>query len=130
MNYLLDACVLFALLMPEHVHHQSAQDWLRPIGAFAVCPITEGALARYIFRTRPDGAEASAIMLSRLAAWPGYTFWDDSISYAQVDLSRVIGHKQVTDAYLVALERSKGGKLATFDEALAAFYPDVELVAA
>lgn len=130
MSYLLDASVLIPLLTPEHVHHQAAQDWLRPIGAFAGCPITEGSLVRYIFRTRPDGAEASAIMLSRLAAWPGYTFWGDSMSYAQVDLSHVIGHKQVTDAYLVALARSKGGRLATFDEALAAFYPDVELVTA
>lgn len=128
MKYLLDASVLIPLLTPEHIHHRAAQDWLRPIGAFAGCPITEGALVRYIFRTRPDAAETAAIMLSRLAAWPGYSFWEDSVSYAQVDLSRVIGHKQVTDAYLVALARARGGKLATFDEALAVFYPDVELV--
>ena len=128
MIYLLDASVLIPLLSPEHIHHQTAQEWLRPIGAFAGCPLTEGALVRYIFRTLPEPAETTRIVLSRLSVWSGYTFWQDSLSYANIDLTRVIGHKQVTDAYLVALARSKGGKLATFDEALAALYPEVELI--
>ena len=129
MIYLLDASVLIPLLSPEHIHHHTAQDWLRPIGGFAGCPLTEGALVRHIFRTVPNPAETARVVLSRLSTWPGYTFWEDSLSYAHVDLTRVIGHKRVTDAYLVALARSKGGKLATFDQALAAIHSDVELVA-
>lgn len=34
----------------------------------------------------------------------------------------VIGHRQVTDAYLVALARHHGGRLATLDRGLAALH--------
>jgi len=37
----------------------------------------------------------------------------------------VQGHKQVTDAYLAALARAHGGRLATLDATLAAMHPDV-----
>lgn len=41
----------------------------------------------------------------------------------------VIGHRQVTDAYLAQLARAQGGKLATFDQGLAKLHHDVaELV--
>jgi predicted nucleic acid-binding protein len=41
----------------------------------------------------------------------------------------VIGHRQVTDAYLVALARHHDGRLATFDRGLAALHDDaVELL--
>lgn len=45
------------------------------------------------------------------------------------DLTHVVGHRHVTDAYLAALAASRGGRLATFDQALAASVPDlVELI--
>jgi len=57
---------------------------------------------------------------------PGYEFWADDLSYAQADLGNIIGHKQVTDAYLVALTRSRSdAKLATLDMALALAHLDV-----
>jgi uncharacterized protein len=37
----------------------------------------------------------------------------------------VLGHRQVTDAYLAALARHHHGKLATFDKGLAALHSDV-----
>ena len=48
-------------------------------------------------------------------------------SYAQVDLSQVIGHRQVSDAYLISLVRAHGSqaRLATLDEELVQLYPDV-----
>ena len=56
---------------------------------------------------------------------PGYEFWSDSVSYRRTDLRTITGHKQVTDAYLVALVRQHpGSKLATLDEGLAQLYPD------
>ncbi|HMS54832.1 MAG TPA: VapC toxin family PIN domain ribonuclease [Fimbriimonadaceae bacterium] len=128
MKFLLDSCVLIPLVTPEHIHHSAAQDWLRPIGSFAGCPITEGALARYLFRTRKDARNLASETFRRLREWPGYTFWQDSLSYAEVDFSQILGHAQVTDAYLVGLARKMGGRLATFDEALSMLYPDVELI--
>lgn len=51
MMYLLDANLLIALCMPEHVHHEDAMRWLASLGetareqpTLALCAITEGAL--------------------------------------------------------------------------------------
>jgi predicted nucleic acid-binding protein len=54
-----------------------------------------------------------------------YEFWPDAVSYADADLTGVIGHRQVTDAYLVALVQAHpGAKLATMDQPLVHMYPD------
>jgi len=37
----------------------------------------------------------------------------------------VLGHRQVTDAYLAGLARKQKGRLATLDEGLAALHEDV-----
>jgi predicted nucleic acid-binding protein len=37
----------------------------------------------------------------------------------------VIGHRQVTDAYLAQLARANHGRLATFDRGLAALHTDI-----
>jgi predicted nucleic acid-binding protein len=37
--------------------------------------------------------------------------------------NRLVGHQQVTDAYLLALARKKGGKLATLDRSVAGLLP-------
>lgn len=63
-----------------------------------------------------------------IAAQPGYHFWPDDISHSVIDLPRIGGHGQVTDAYLVALARAHGSRLATFDQALAAVHPEAVLV--
>ncbi|MGH4013406.1 MAG: hypothetical protein ACRDSL_05625 [Pseudonocardiaceae bacterium] len=56
---------------------------------------------------------------------PRHEFWLDSIPFTEVRLTGVIGHRQVTDAYLAQLARSRTGRLATFDQGLAELYPDV-----
>ena len=47
-----------------------------------------------------------------------------------VDLpwAAIRGHRQITDAYLAALARKHGAKLATFDRALASVHGDVALL--
>ncbi|MGH3319762.1 MAG: hypothetical protein ACRDN9_06190 [Streptosporangiaceae bacterium] len=37
----------------------------------------------------------------------------------------MVGHRQVTDAYLAQLARTQGRAFATFDKGLAAAHPDV-----
>ena len=50
-------------------------------------------------------------------------------SYIDVPTQGIIGHRQVTDAYLAQLARAHGSRLATFDQALAKLHHDVaELV--
>ena len=40
-------------------------------------------------------------------------------------LKGVVGHRQVTDAYLAQHARRRNSKIATFDEGMAALHPDV-----
>lgn len=82
-----------------------------------MCPIVEGALARFLLRIG-ESARTATIMIAGVRAHPRCEFWSDDISYRQVDLTRLQGHRQVTDAYLAALAEHHGGVLATFDAAL------------
>jgi uncharacterized protein len=126
---LLDANVLIALLVEEHVHHEAAGDWFAGVGGmFATCPITQGSLIRMLIR---EGQPASAAreILTRTTAHPRHEFWADDVPYTAVPTTGIIGHRQVTDAYLAQLARARGSRLATFDQALASLHADVaELV--
>lgn len=125
MTVLLDANVLIALLVADHVHHDAAESWLSVGGFdFATCPITEGSLVRLLVR-EGQSAAAAASLLSALFDHPRHAFWPDDVAYRQVDLGNVHGHRQVTDAYLASLARFREGRLATFDRGLAVTYPDV-----
>lgn len=121
---LLDANVLIALATPDHSAHQRARAWFRPDLPFATCPITQGALMRFYFRwaVRPSMSEAKRL-LGRIVSQKTHVFWPDDLSYTDLPERGVLGHRQVTDAYLVALASAHGGALATMDEALAALHP-------
>jgi toxin-antitoxin system PIN domain toxin len=125
-TYLLDANVLIALSVLEHEHHDRASDWLANVPAFALCPVVEGALVRFALRMSESTA-TSAALLDRVRAHPRCRFWPDDISYRDLDMADLQGHRQVTDAYLADLAAAHGGRLATFDQALIALRPAVAL---
>ncbi|PKM02397.1 MAG: hypothetical protein CVV17_05770, partial [Gammaproteobacteria bacterium HGW-Gammaproteobacteria-7] len=56
---------------------------------------------------------------------PRHRFWADAIDYSAVSWSGLLGHRQVTDAYLAALARHQRGRLATLDRGLATLHGDV-----
>ena len=127
MTFLLDVNVLIALVDSEHVHHESAHRWFEQTGqaSWATCPMTENALLRILGNSRyPQSLGTPAAVLSfltSLRALPGHVFWPDDISLsgnAQIDASRLLGHGQVTDTYLLALASAHGAKLASFDRRL------------
>lgn len=125
MTTLLDANVLIALLIEDHVHHRAADDWF--VGRterFATCPITEGSLMRALIR-EGQTADAAWEVLDQMSANERHEFWPDSLSYREVRWQGVIGHRQVTDAYLAHLARARGSRLATFDQGLAKLHHDV-----
>lgn len=126
---LLDGNALIALAVNDHVHHIPISRWfVEHDGAIASCPITQGTLLRHLIRRELRGVQAQAI-LAGVTSHPRHTFWSEDLGFGDVDLSTVIGHRQVTDAYLAALARHRRGRLATFDKGLAALHPDVtELV--
>ena len=50
-----------------------------------------------------------------------HAFWPDDFSLVapgHFDWNRVLGSRQVTDVYLLALAVSKGGRFVTFDRAV------------
>ena len=128
MTDLLDSNVLTALCDLGHEHHKAARAWVDMNPRFAVCPITEGAVVRYVVRKSPLGSRAYERVLQIMREYEGYEFWPDDVSYQNAPLDRIRGHKQATDAYLVALAKAHGERLATLDRALAAVHPEAVLV--
>jgi len=125
---LLDANVLVALVVADHVHHDAAAEWLSASDtAFATCPITQGSLTRFLMRAGRSAAAAQEV-ISAVSSSQCHEFWPDSVSFADVLLSGVIGHRQVTDAYLAQLCRHHAGGLATLDSGLAQLHKDVALL--
>jgi toxin-antitoxin system PIN domain toxin len=122
---LLDANLLIALLVPDHVHHAPAERWaVERAAVFATCPITQGTLVRFLVREGASGREAQRFLAEVLAV-ERHRFWPDDLGYGVVDLDAVVGHRQVTDAYLAALARARGARLATLDRGLVALHGDV-----
>jgi toxin-antitoxin system PIN domain toxin len=122
---LLDANVLIALVIDEHVHHVHAERWFAASETnFATCPITHGSLIRLLIR-EGQTAESARAVLQELSGSARHEFWSDNASYCDIPVAGIIGHRQVTDAYLAHLARSYSARLATFDQALAKLHPDV-----
>ena len=126
-RYLLDVNVLIAMLDGDHVWHEAAHAWFDSVEdrAWATCPITENGLLRIVgargYPNSPGTPAAVAAMVVQMRDLPGHQFWPDDLSLLSgegVVLSRLLDAKQVTDTYLLALAKSRGGKLATFDRRL------------
>lgn len=126
-TFLLDVNVLIALVDAAHVHHDAAHDWFARVGhaAWATCPMTENGLLRIVGNPRypnsPGTPAAVVDMLAHMRSLPGHVFWAGDISLldtALVDATRLIGHAQITDSYLLALACAHNGHLASFDRRL------------
>jgi len=122
--HLLDGNVLVALVLPEHVHHEIAESWFQDSGPFATSPTVQGTLLRMLLRQGTHVSDARAA-LGAVIAHPRHRQWLDDLSYLEVDLSGVLGHRQVTDAYLAQLARARKGRLATLDRGLAQTAADI-----
>lgn len=125
MTRLLDANVLIAAVVLEHVHHEAAERALATDEApFATCPLTELALVRFLVREGASTADAAQV-LAAIARHPRHRAWPADLPARDVPWGIVQGHRQVTDAYLAALARAHDGRLLTLDRGLAAAHPDV-----
>lgn len=123
MRSLLDVNVLISLLDAAHIHHALAHRWLsgEMSSGWASCPITQNGCIRIMSQPGYPGSLPAAPVAARLAeaaAGPGHVFWPDDVNLLEAgafDWSRVLGHRQITDAYLLALAVRHGGRLVTFD---------------
>lgn len=130
---LLDVNTLVALAWPNHVHHVQAVEWFvtHHTEGWATCPVTESGFVRVSSNPRatPEAKSpvAALLLLRRMIAQEGHQFWSDAISIAQselIDPSRLLGHRQVTDAHLLALAIHHGGRLVSFDRRLRDLVPN------
>ena len=134
--FLLDVNVLIAMAWPTHEAHEKVQNWLaRHAGeGWATCPHTECAFVRILSNPAfsPNAltpADALALLRANLGH-PDHQFWEEDVSFAGVIAplrQRVVGHRQVSDAYLLGLAIHKKGRLATLDRAVLALLPERSL---
>ena len=124
---LLDLSVVIALTNDEHEHYATAQRWFDSTGYrdWGLCPFTEAGYIRVTTNpnVRPgqrDIPEAMRI-LKDLTAHPGYRFWPITASWIELSApfsTRIFGHQQVTDAYLLGLAVKNDGLLVTLDRGI------------
>ena len=126
--YLLDVNVLIALAWPLHVHHVIAHAWFERAGqqAWSTCPLTQLAFVRISSNTKiiPTAVSPRAAVqaLGEMVALGGHVFWADDLQVndlASFTSRALVGHRQVTDAYLIELAKRHKGKVATLDAGLA-----------
>ena len=116
------------LASTRHGFHGVARDWF--VGrdaAFATCPITQGALLRFLIRAGyPPGAAAES--LASITDHRHHEFWPADQPFGRAMLHGVVGHRQVMDAYLAQQARGRTATIATFDGGMAALHPDVAVL--
>ncbi|MBY3205968.1 TA system VapC family ribonuclease toxin [Rhizobium laguerreae] len=129
MTFLLDVNVLIALIDPGHVAHDDAHAWFAAIGqsAWATCPITENGVIRIVgnpkYPNSPGSPSLVMEIVRKLRSLPGHSFWPDDVSLVgsgDIAPTKILTSGQVTDTYLLALAKARGGQLATFDRKLSA----------
>jgi toxin-antitoxin system PIN domain toxin len=126
--YLLDANLLIALAWPAHLSHARAMRWFARHAnqGWATCPMTQTAFVRILsnpqFSPHALTPQNALRLLEANLKHPGHSFWADTIGIADAMRSLqtpLTGHRQITDAYLVALALHRKAKLATLDQKIA-----------
>lgn len=126
MRSLLDVNVILALLDADHVDHRLARAFLnRHAGdGWASCPLTQNGFVRIISQPRYPSPVPVGSAIERLAEatrTASHAFWPDDVTVLDpdtIDRSRLLGPRQVTDAYLLALAVSRGGRFLTLDTSM------------
>ena len=126
MRTLFDVNVLIALLDAGHVHHDRIHRWWAKnrTAGWASCPLTQNGFVRVLAQPGyPNriAAPVAAEFLAGAVSAPEHEFWPDDLSITDAKRflrDRIIGPKQITDLYLLALAVGRGGRLATFDRTI------------
>ena len=122
--HLLDANALIALGWPTHEHHERMHTWFARHArrGWGSCALTQAAFVRIIsqpsFSGRALAIDEIAEVLRRNVAHPAHRLvpldfgFDDVLRLCSAG---IVGHRQVTDAYLLTAAQRAGMKLLTFD---------------
>ena len=125
-RWLLDVNVLLAIAWPRHMHHGLARNWFLATERrrWASCAVTQLGFIRL-----SSNAQFTADAVTPPAAAGLLQALVERTEHAPVEDRRplelpifrhpaLVGHRQVTDAYLLDLARVAGLRLATFDRGL------------
>lgn len=126
---LLDLNVLIALTEPGHQDYSKAQNWFSSSskGGFGICPLTEAGFVRVTtnpaFQAGPRTLEQARAILEILKGLKGFWYCEMRATESWIAVtspfaSRILGHQQVTDAYLLGLAIKEDGVLVTLDRGL------------
>jgi toxin-antitoxin system PIN domain toxin len=123
MRALLDVNVLIALLDAGHIHHRRASQWLEEEihHGWASCPLTQNGCLRIMAQPSYPQAlplQAVAQRLARALTHPRHTFIADDYSLLDADRlqwHKLLGHRQITDSYLLGLAVRHQCRFVTFD---------------
>jgi toxin-antitoxin system PIN domain toxin len=124
MRSLLDINVVIALLDAEHVMHATATQWLARgwENGWASCPVTQNGVLRILSQPAYPNYRPVAEVAERLAeacSHPSHQFWSGGVSLLNptgVNWRQLLGPRQVTDAYLLAVAVSESGRFVSFDQ--------------
>lgn len=131
-GFLLDVNVLIALLWPPHEAHARAQRWFARNAhqGWATCAMTQAGFVRIVsnpaFSRRAVSPRDALEVLSGSLQHPAHRFWTEDLEVTAALAHfgrRLLGHQQVTDAYLLGLAIHKKGRLATLDTSLSSLLP-------
>jgi uncharacterized protein len=128
---LLDVNVLVALAWPTHVHHDRAHRWLAANkNGWATCPATQTGFIRVVanpaFSPHALSPREALAQLEAMLGQRGHVFWADDRPFAGskfVAAERLVGHRQITDAHLLAIALRHNGRLVTFDAGVESLVP-------
>ena len=124
MRALLDINILIALLDTGHIMHDAATSWLELEieNGWASCPLTQNGTIRILSQPAYPNSQPAALVAERLmeaCANDQHLFWTDSISLLSdktINWHKILGHRQITDSYLLALAVQNEGRFVTFDQ--------------
>lgn len=127
MSHLLDANALIAMGWPTHEHHPRMLTWFRQHSraGWATTALTQSAFVRIVsqsaFSGRSIAVSEVAEMLLRNTAHSKHRLVALDFGFAEV-LSActggILGHRQITDAWLLTAAIRSGTKLLTFDSGI------------
>jgi len=126
-SYLLDANALIALGWTRHEHHEKISRWFRNHAreGWATTAFTQAAFVRVIaqpaFSGQSIGIADIVELLLRNTAHPKHRLLPLDFGFEEVMgwcTGGLLGHRQVTDAWLLALAIRHKVKLLTFDSGI------------
>jgi toxin-antitoxin system PIN domain toxin len=127
MSHLLDVNALIALAWPTHEHHNKMIGWFRQYArrGWATNALTQGAFVRIVSQQAFAGrsiamADVSELLL-RNTAHARHHYLRLDFDFAEVlgtCTGGILGHRQITDAWLLTSAIRSKMKLVTFDGGL------------